>query len=292
MLYIFNRGTELNPSLLFLDKWISMKFSERKGLTPVSEIIQIDSMNNALRISLWNVLLVFIFENSQYMTSYEEVTPFRKFARSLWFSYFKQPIDSIHLHNHVVVEHIRKYFFGCQWYEVYDFIEFTLNSLNYNELYVAMNNTLEKEMSGYRFVNGILTDITDRQEVEMLGLALNDNEFPGVQEHLYQALKHLSDRNNPDFRNSIKESISALENIARIVSSAPNSTLADALKAIEKKQPLHPAFKESILKMYGYASDSGIRHAVKESDPILGAAEAKFFLFFCTSLINYLKTKM
>ena len=31
-------------------------FSERKGLTPVSEIIQTNSMNEALRNSLWNVL--------------------------------------------------------------------------------------------------------------------------------------------------------------------------------------------------------------------------------------------
>ena len=32
------------------------KFSERKGLKPVSEIIQVDSMTAELRNSLWNVL--------------------------------------------------------------------------------------------------------------------------------------------------------------------------------------------------------------------------------------------
>ena len=31
-------------------------FSERKGFKPVSETIQIDSMNEALRNSLWNAL--------------------------------------------------------------------------------------------------------------------------------------------------------------------------------------------------------------------------------------------
>ena len=37
------------------------RFSQRKGLKPVAEFIQIDSMNSELRNSLWNTLNVEIW---------------------------------------------------------------------------------------------------------------------------------------------------------------------------------------------------------------------------------------
>ena len=45
-------------------------FSERKGLVPVSELIQIDSMNSALKNSIWNVLDGLIWHRSQFMRGY------------------------------------------------------------------------------------------------------------------------------------------------------------------------------------------------------------------------------
>ena len=50
-----------------------------------------------------------------------------------------------------------------------------------------------------------------------------------------------------DYRNSIKESISAVEAMARLVAENPKATLADALKAIERRGALHgPDAGESI----------------------------------------------
>ena len=40
-------------------------FSQRKGLKPVSEVIQIDSMNSELRNSLWNTLTVELWLHGQ-----------------------------------------------------------------------------------------------------------------------------------------------------------------------------------------------------------------------------------
>jgi AbiJ-like protein len=42
-------------------------FSERKGLKPVSEIIQIDSMSEALRNSLWNALDVALWSTADFI---------------------------------------------------------------------------------------------------------------------------------------------------------------------------------------------------------------------------------
>lgn len=155
-----------------------------------------------------------------------------------------------------------------------------------------MNRFLERELSAYRFVSGQLTDITDAQEIEMLESALADSRFAGVTAHLERSLELYANRENPDYRNSIKESISAVESMARIVAENPKATLSDALKALEKRGTLHPALKEGFMKLYAYTSDEGgIRHAMLD-EPNLTAADARYFLLSCTSFVNYLKSQL
>ena len=214
------------------------------------------------------------------------------YSRTLWFNFFKLPVDSRPNSYGSILHHLRQHFFSCKWYEVYDFIEFTLNYFEDTDLSEAVNKILERELSGYRFVSGIFTDITNPQEVEMLEIVLGDNDFPMVKAHLQRALELLSDRDHPDYRNSIKESISAVEALARVVSGNEKATLGDALKIIEQQGKLHPALKDAFSKLYGYTSDKdGIRHAMLEESN-LSIADAKFFLLSCTSFINYLKSKI
>ncbi|MBE8966981.1 hypothetical protein IQ277_12215 [Nostocales cyanobacterium LEGE 12452] len=93
-------------------------------------------------------------------------------------------------------------------------------------------------------------------------------------------------------RNSIKESVSAVESLAKAITRKPKATLADALKVLEVFHNLHPTLKKSFLTLYGYTSDEGgIRHAML-TEPDLTIADAKFFLLSCTSFINYLKSKI
>jgi len=115
--------------------------------------------------------------------------------------------------------------------------------------------------------------------------------YSGVQQHLNQSLKLMSDRPNPDYRNSIKESISAVESICKIVTQDEKTTLGQALKIIENKYGLHEALKKSLSQLYGYTSDAdGIRHAMLEESN-LSYIDAKFMLVACTNFINYLIEK-
>ena len=77
-------------------------------------------------------------------------------------------------------------------------------------------------------------------EVAALEEALGDNRFPQVTAHLDSALTKLSSRDNPDYRNSIKESISAVESMASIVA-GKKATLEDALRKPEGAGRIHPA---------------------------------------------------
>lgn len=103
----------------------------------------------------------------------------------------------------------------------------------------------------------------------------------------------MSDRQNPDYRNSIKESISSVESICKIVTKNDKASLGQALKLIEDQYGLHEALKKSLSQLYGYTSDGdGIRHAMLEESN-LTYIDAKFMLVACTNFINYLidKTK-
>ena len=101
----------------------------------------------------------------------------------------------------------------------------------------------------------------------------------------------LADRKSPDYRNSVKESISAVEAISNLIANEKKATLGQALKAIESKVSLHPALKKAFSSLYGYTSDAeGIRHALL-SETNLSFEDAKFMLVSCSAFINYLISK-
>ena len=101
----------------------------------------------------------------------------------------------------------------------------------------------------------------------------------------------MANRKSPDYRNSIKEAISAVEAICNLITGEKRATLGQALKRIEEKVSLHPALKNAFSNLYGYTSDAeGIRHALLD-EPNLGFEEAKFMLVSCSAFINYLISK-
>jgi hypothetical protein len=269
-------------------------FSQRKGLKPVLEVIQTDSMNNELRNSIWNALDVALWSTNDFIWKQYGEAEIVPLSRALWFNFFKKPLDSRPDGNHKILAELRRYFFASEWFEAYDFLEFVLAHYERStpQLVKFINGILERELSAYRYVSGHLTDITSAQELEMLERALGDSRFAGVSAHLQRAFELYSSRENPDYRNSIKESISSVEAMARIVSENPKATLGDALKSVEKRGLLHSALKDGFIKLYGYTSDEGgIRHAMLD-EPNLTSADARYFLLSCTSFVNYLKAQL
>ena len=160
-----------------------------------------------------------------------------------------------------------------------------------------LNHLLTEEYAGYRVVGDELTDITDEHEISAIETAL-DSGTKASRTHLSHALSLLSDRKMPDYRNSVKESISAVEAVCQAISGKPNATLNDCLSAIRKKQAptsdafLHPAFDKAIDKLFAYTSDAGgIRHALTEEGSSVSQADAKFMLATCAAFVNYLWAK-
>ena len=152
-----------------------------------------------------------------------------------------------------------------------------------------INNFLEEENADCRIVGDEIVPITDAHEVEAVESAL-DCSLRSVKQHLTRSVELLSDRKNPDYRNSIKESISAVEAICQIISGKRKATLPDCLKALKERKPLHSAFEQALVKLYSYTSDEGgIRHALSEDSSSF--ADAKFMLVSSSGFINYALTK-
>jgi hypothetical protein len=111
-----------------------------------------------------------------------------------------------------------------------------------------------------------------------------------VREHIQAALAFMSDRTSPDFRNSIKESISAIEAIVRMKTGESAVGMSSTLK---KLPHLHPALREAMSKLYGYTSDAnGIRHALMDGPSTTSYEDAKFMLVVCSAFASYLATEL
>lgn len=278
-----------------------MRFSQRIGKKSVRQSLQIESIDTPLANKLWNCFLN-DFRDDLYPRDLEYV------YKRIWLDFFEFCIDDIpqfrtqQIDEESILQIIKKHFFASQWFEKYDFIEFMSeleNSLKtnfeYEDLYFSeeCNDLLEREKSAYRLVENKIVQITSEQEIATIEEAIqNSSSLKPVETHLQTALEFLSNRENPDYRNSIKESISAVESFCKIITDDPKATLGTALSKIEKSFQLHGALKSSFLALYGYTSDSGgIRHALLQDNIPVSMEDAKFMLVSCSAFINYLKAK-
>lgn len=96
-----------------------------------------------------------------------------------------------------------------------------------------------------------------------------------------------------DWAGAIRESIHAVESVARKIDPKASNTLAPALRSLEQQGALHPALKGAFSKLYGYTSnEQGIRHALLDHESAKADVnEAVFMLGACASFSSYLWRK-
>lgn len=179
------------------------------------------------------------------------------------------------------------------WYEVYDFIELHLMYTDNDErvnLVTQYNDLLEQEKSGYRIVANEVAPITNKNEIEAIEQAAN-TDYLSVNQHIQKAVSLYADKNSPDYENSIKESISAVEAMCCIIN-GKNTTLNKAIEKLKDKGVhIHPAMEKAFISLYGYTSDeSGIRHGGIDFTNA-PAEDAKYMLVSCSAFVNYLIEK-
>ncbi|WOI23600.1 AbiJ-NTD4 domain-containing protein [Nonlabens ulvanivorans] len=276
-----------------------MRFSQRIGQTPVNKEIQLEYVDEELTNGLWNLVKMLFIDKLAKYADYGK-SDFDKFSEILWHNFYKMPIDTIPEYKSSVEKYIRERFFNFYWYEIYDFLEFIIEIQNNqgekNKFINSVNGILEREFAGYRIINEKVAPISNQLEFEEVSFALDKTKFltalEGANIHLTNAIDLISDKKNPNYRNSVKESISAVESTCRIITG--ENTLGKALNKLESKGlNLNNQLKSGFDKIYAYTNDkdNGIRHAIVTAPIEPDFADAKYMLISCSSFINYLITK-
>ena len=231
------------------------KFSERMGLSGHIQTIQIEEMNDALRNSLWNFL------HSLYESQHDYWMPVAKWVAQF---FLKVPVDELPHRDYRCRDWLKDHFYRLTWYEVYDFIEFIVDhhesmvrysQYRKNKLEEIFNVILERELSGYRFISGVVAPVSSPAEVSEISGAIESTArsgLDGAHEHLQTALMLLGKKPDPDYRNSIKEAISAVESIAKQLSGSSSQGLSGTLDALSKNADIYGALKAGFIKLWLY----------------------------------------
>ena len=279
-------------------------FSEREGFTQ-PPAPQINSMDDELRTCLWNALYDFLNVFNMATNSWEGLTPAQKIAKHfclrLWVDFFNQPKGQFS--DYDLEDSFSSLFRRIEWYRVYGLIEFILDEIHklpknmVVKQYVlpparffceACEHCLTKHNSAYRICGGKVVRITSEQEIAEINSAIN-SEHPSPRDHIRSALSLFANRTTPDYPNSIKESISAVESLAKIVTGKEKATLGELTRELGE---LHPAFQQALGKLYGYTSDAqGIRHGAFDDSAQIRQEDARFMLVICSAFVNYIEAK-
>jgi hypothetical protein len=275
-------------------------FSERFGYSQPKLDLADGEMPDTLRNGLWDAISLSLLINigePAYMSHDRYSSRFRSFVNVLWFNFFKKPLDTIEPRPEDAVRYIRTFFYNSSFIKIYELIEFLSNldddkfesNQGSDEFAEFCNMVLERERAAFRFAGSTLVKITNADELKSLEDSLAEDVPTAIRMHFTRAAELYSQRPTADYRNSIKESISAVESTVAFVTNAKKAggVSVPIRKAVDQFQ-LHPALRDGFEKLYSYTSDAdGIRHALMgESD--LSQADAKYMLVACSAFSNYL----
>ncbi|SDO98918.1 hypothetical protein SAMN04487788_1695 [Microbacterium testaceum StLB037] len=273
-------------------------FAERLGHRHARSLVQSEDLDQETRIELWNVItrLRHQIDEAKYESNFDDDTEANLLA-DIWTSELHQPLDEIGQTDSTWGA-IKHHILRAEWYDVLDLTEAIAKSLErhqtfwtsglFSALTDSCNRSFERFLVGYRFIGLEVTPIDSTVEAQAVTEAQEAAaQLAGARHALNRAVELLADRQVPDYPNSMKESVSAVEAVVRTITGA--RTLGAGLQALEGSGvKLHPALKEAWSKMYGYTSDgSGIRHGGLEAAEV-DQALAKYFLVTCSAFVSYL----
>jgi hypothetical protein len=275
-------------------------FSDRNKIKPENTEIQLKDFDRRTRNQLQN--MVSQFYEAIYEDTYYRNRSIQDFLRYVKGTVYAEPVDSRYpCNDDTVFKMINKTIQEDDYDDVLTLIEAVIqywdSYLNgqrryqTKSIYEVANAIFQREFIGYRFIDKQITPISDEFEVREIKQAL-ENPYSSVYEHLSKANKLIADRSKPDYENSIKESISAVEALCEVLTgiTGKEATLGRMLKKLEENGVvIHSGLKAAFNSLYGYTSDAnGIRHAGNIGGPASTFEEAKFMLVSCSAFVNYL----
>lgn len=266
-------------------------FAQAEGVEPLPEQLKLKEISEKLRAVLWSIVHDSMEKSLEYSMS---GTP-----------YIKEPWLTVLRRKHVLIDHrmsdeftnkfaslkneIKSVFMG-DYVSVFGFIEWLLRQPEDTIDWRHIETSLVHCRAAYRLLDDHRTLVpissdTDLATVNTAFADLAGTQFNGATSHLRSATKYLS---NGAAADSIRESIHAVESVARVITG--KRSLSDALKTINDVHETHPALIKAFLSLYGFTSDEkGIRHPLLDDiNAKVDETDAIFMLGACSAFVSFL----
>lgn len=277
-------------------------YSDRQGITRFKDIIQFKELNNRTRNKIYN-LVVDAVKKLDAIHRHDSLPTLQvSFVKCLYENAFgcnneDMPIETtqygtpyvnLDCFNKQILDFIK----SSTYSDIFNLIEMIvrIGMINKKVFQEEINKIFTDENVQHRLINDQITDLTNQEEIESVQSALDVKDE--ISNHFEKAMQLLYSRDNPDYANSVKESILAMEGYFNKVAGEKGTLGATIKKLDDKGINVHPALKEAISKLYGYSSDAeGIRHAGNGAATTT-ESEARLIFMMCIALYNYFRMEL
>ena len=288
---------------------VRLTFSQREGKAPLPEPMRLQHLSKPFRNLLWLLVDRAIEDSypkpiSSFGVDYDNIYKNSSFGKLMQVYFFRvrdMPHDemehSVRLHS----EYLRNMILNGDYHPVLTFIEFFLREIINERVNVLaslgtkLRQLFERQDIAYivQRIQQLPTIVprTSTESARAIESALETVEqkgSDGAKAHLRKAAERL---NAKEYADSVRESISAVESVARTIDPKASKELRPALDSLEKARVLkHKVFKGALNKLYAYTSDEeGIRHSLlDEGAADVGLDEAVFMFGACAIFCDYL----
>jgi hypothetical protein len=157
---------------------------------------------------------------------------------------------------------------------------------HFQKFHVDANRFLEEGAVGWRLSErGLLERTMPAEVTEMEQFALVNSDPVAI--HISKARGYLN-KKPCDSANAIKESVCAVESLARTIDSKA-ATLGDAVKQLRKQKTYPPLMLSLIQKLWDFSnSEPGVRHGNPQAPRVI-RADAEFSYVTSLAIIRYLR---
>ena len=262
-------------------------FSKRYGLRPTPEGLMYEDIPEPARVGLYH--LVTQSFDKKYLALYDVICRALRIPVKL-----KTTLRSDSTGSSEIEDLIMK----CQYWQFYDICEVMWQSLEYewdrDSLSDEINTLFREEHMGFELRDGKVEKIGSGfidARIKEARYLLKEPEFTGADKHFEKALKALNTRPNPDVENCVKDAISAIESVGRIIFNDEKALLSDIIRKMARNKTIPKPLDEAIQKVYAYRGDQpGVAHGLVGTSKVT-IDEAEFVLAMSAAIIIYLVKK-
>lgn len=275
-----------------------LTFSQSYGYAELPTPLKLGELPSYARTQIWNIVYSYLEATRRDVAGFSHLgREWARVAKSIHGVHFAKPNDESSSRFFANSESIKLSVLNMTFNKAFDLLQFIMRHPACPPSFISdMGRTFERCRLAYLIAHGKTPTIipaATQVEGRAIGDAMDTLSSSGLHGsllHLDQSAAHI---NSGDWAASVRESIHAVESVARQLAPGRTRALAPALRALEDEGALHPALKGGFRKLYGYTCDEqGIRHALLDRESAnVRRDEALFMLGACASFASYLWRK-